>query len=300
MNKDIEIVVVTFKYDLPQFYLLLLSIKKYLDKDIKIKIFFNYDNQDEYESFLEVKSLVKKHLSEFSVEIIERPQGIVLYGWWSQMILKYYAAYTSDRPWQMVMDSKNFFIRKFNFSDIDFSNNNVPGFFIEKENDIIDDGLSTFDWTVEEIEKCLDFFGEHQKIYPQKIAPVTPWIWKTSVLKEMLDTFWPNCSWLELDKLPSIDWYLYLTWSAGEVHYFPKQTVTGAWGDGTLVDRSYNQLSDEDICFWVKHRFAIDDQTIDVTKKVLKEFNIATEQEIEVWLKMIESVGVLSKIHKYI
>lgn len=289
MNKDIEIVVVTFKYDLPQFYLLLLSIKKYLDKNIKIRIFFNYDDQEEYDSFPEVKLLVEKHLKEFSFEVVERPKGIQVKGWWSQMILKYYAAYTSDRPWQMVMDSKNFFIRKFNFLELDFSNNIMPGFFIGKENDIVDDKLSTYAWTIEEIDKCLEFFGEHQTKRPEIIAPVTPWIWKTSVLKDMLDTIWPNCSWIEISKLPSIDWYLYLTWSADKIRYFPRQTVTGEWGDGSSVLKSYSELSNQDICFWAKHRFAIDERTINITKIVLKEFEVATDEEIKIWLKMIES-----------
>lgn len=282
MNSTIEIVIITFKYDIPQLYLLFLSIKKHLDKHIRIKIIVNYNNKVEYNSLSCITLLAKKHLAEFSFTVIEKPQSIPASGWIGQQILKWYAAYTSDCPWQMVIDSKNFFIRKFNFSDIDFSNNNIPGFPIENKNDT---------WSITELERSFDFIKEHQNIYPQRYAAMTPWIWKTGLIKEMLDTLWPNLDWQKLNELPGTEWFLYISWAAGKVHYFPKQFVTGVWGIGNSSIGAFNGLRNENICFWTKHRFAIDDLTISVTKNVLREFNIATNKEIKIWLRMIKDIS---------
>jgi hypothetical protein len=280
MNNTIELVIITFKYDIPQLYLLLLSIKKYLSKDIHIRIIFNYVDQDQKESLPDVLSLVNEHLKEFSFEIIKKPKKISSSGWISQQILKWYAAYTSTRPWQLVIDSKNFFIREFDFSTIDFDNNKIPGFYIESNNDT---------WSLSELERSFNFVKKHQPVPPQRYAAMTPWIWNTDMIKEMLDTMWPNNVWEQLIELPGTEWFLYLSWVSGKIEYFPKQVVTGIWGIQNSADHAYNGISNHNIYFWTKHRFAIDSRSIFITEQVLKEFNVATDKEIKTWKKLIKT-----------
>jgi hypothetical protein len=282
MNQTIELVIITFKFDLPQFYLLLLSIKKYLYKDIQIKIIVNYNDQDEYNSLSAIKLLASEHLSDFSFTVLEKPLSIPANGWIGQQICKWYAAYTSTCPWQMVIDSKNFFIKEFNFLDIDFLNNNIPGFFQNENCSFLNN----------ELEKSFNFIKEHQSILPQRYAAVTPWIWKTDLIKEMLDTLWPNLAWQKLNELPGTEWFLYISWAAGKVNYFPKQFVTGIWGGRNPADNQlYKGAFNSNICFWTKHRFALDDESINFTKKILKEFSVATDEEIKNWLRMIKDLS---------
>jgi hypothetical protein len=277
-NSNIEFVVVTFYHDLAQFYILCLSIKKYHDKQHKIKIIYNHSgNLVGIDKF---KNIINEHLSNFDIEFLTDPIEITCKhnGWTSQQILKWYLAYNSNAEWQVVLDSKNFYIRPFDIGNL---NNAVPGFEIPK-NDINN-------WSNVELARSYEFLKRFQSIPPQKYAAMTPWIWKPKLIKEMLDTVWPDNMWEQLTELPGTEWFLYLSWIGNRVNYFPKQCVTGIWGIGNNADMAYIGLANNtDICFWTKHRFANDTTSISVTKTVLKEFNVATDIEIDNWLAMIE------------
>lgn len=279
MNNLIEIVVVTFKSDLPQFYLLLLSIKKYLKTDIHIKIVFNYTNQDEYDSFPVFENLTENHLSKYSFELIKQPSHIThSSGWVRQQILKWLMAYESDRPWQMVLDSKNFFIREFDFCNIDYENNIIPGFKFDESTDI---------WSNETLEASSNFIKQYKESNPEPYMAITPWIWKTEIVKEMLDVCWPNRQWETLEILPGTEWFLYLSWASDLVKYYPKQCVTGIWGIRNNGLREVKGLKDnEDICFWVHHRFAKSSVEQGYTKKVLREFSVCSNKEIKRWKEL--------------
>jgi hypothetical protein len=270
--------VVTFYHDLAQFYILCLSIKKYHDKQHKIKIIYNHSgNLVGIDKF---KNIINEHLSNFDIEFLTDPIEITCKhnGWTSQQILKWYLAYNSNAEWQVVLDSKNFYIRPFDIGNL---NNAVPGFEIPK-NDINN-------WSNVELARSYEFLKRFQSIPPQKYAAMTPWIWKPKLIKEMLDTVWPDNMWEQLTELPGTEWFLYLSWIGNRVNYFPKQCVTGIWGIGNNADMAYIGLANNtDICFWTKHRFANDTTSISVTKTVLKEFNVATDIEIDNWLAMIE------------
>jgi hypothetical protein len=279
MNNLIEVVVITFKYDLPQFYLLLLSIKKYLQKDIHIKIVFNYNDHDEYESFPIFEKLINDHLTEHSFELIKKPSHIVASsGWISQQILKWLIAYESDRPWQIVLDSKNFFIREFDFSSIDYENNIIPGFKFDEKTDI---------WSNENLKASRDFITKYKKSEPKPYMALTPWIWKTETVREMLDTCWPNRQWETLEILPGTEWFLYLSWAYDLVKYYPKQVVTGIWGIKNNGGKEVRGLlNNKNICFWVNHRVANSSTETSSTKTVLKMFSVCNEEEIKYWLNL--------------
>jgi hypothetical protein len=271
--------VITFKYDLPQFYLLLLSIKKYLKKDIHIKIVFNYSNQDEYESFPIFDNLINTHLLEYSFEIIKKPSHIIApSGWVSQQILKWLMAYESNRPWQIVLDSKNFFIREFDFSVINYENNIIPGFEFDEKTDV---------WSSENLKVSRDFIKQYKESEPQPYMALTPWIWKTEAVREMLDTCWPDRQWEMLEVLPGTEWFLYLSWVHDLVKYYPKQVVTGIWGiRNNGAKEVKGLLNNKDICFWVNHRVANNSIETNFTKNVLKTFSVCNDDEIKYWLNL--------------
>jgi hypothetical protein len=114
---------------------------------------------------------------------------------------------------------------------------------------------------------------------------MTPWIWNTTKIKEMLDTVWPNTTWKHLKKLPGTEWFLYLAWIGNDIKYHPKQFVTGIWGiennEVSLLEGSYNP----NISFWTSHRFATSDKSLEMTEQVIRNAKIANDQEIVQWLE---------------
>jgi hypothetical protein len=276
MNKhSIEFTVITFLYDLPQFYLLCLSIKKYHNRDYKIRVIYNYDDSTQLDQSVMFKTLIEQYLSEFNLEFSIKPLNFGGAGWHAQQLLKWHSAYTSDAEWQVVLDTKNFYIKSFDSLDsMEFVQ--VPGFAFPREDA----------WIQQELDKSHNFLASYQPTYPQKFSAMTPWIWNTKKVKDMLDTVWPNLAWQSLEQLPGTEWFLYLAWIGNDIQYHPKQIVSGLWGDGVVdADRS-QQLENSDVCFWTHHRFVGTDTAMETTKKVIRAADIASEDQIQVWLDL--------------
>lgn len=274
----IEFILVTFYYDLPQFYLLCLSIKKYHNKDYKIRIVYNYDIETELVAVDDFLKIIKDHLSEFNVEFTIKPPEFYGAGWDTQQLLKWHLAYTSNVEWQVVLDSKNFYIKPFTLLDtLEFKE--IPGFAFPKD--------ST--WIQAELDRSFKFLESTQLEHPQKYSAMTPWIWNTKKIKEMLDTGWPNSSWKKLKKLPGTEWFLYLAWIGNDIKYYPCQIVSGIWGN-CITDVSTDWIMFTEcstISFWTHHRFAISDTAITITESIIRESNIATNDEINQWKYLI-------------
>jgi len=271
---NVEFVLVTFFYDLAQFYMLCLSMKKYHNTDYKIRIIYNYDKETELVAVDDFLKIIKDHLSNFDVEFLIKPPEFNGAGWDTQQLLKWYLAYTSAAEWQVVLDSKNFYIRPFDLLDtLDFTE--IPGFAFPERNQ----------WIQQELDRSFKFLESYQPEYPQKYSAMTPWIWNTTKIKEMLDTVWPDNTWKYLKKLPGTEWFLYLAWIGNSIKYHPKQFVTGIWGiennDSSLQKGSYKTH----ISFWTYHRFATSDKSLEMTEQVIRNAKIANDQEIEQWIE---------------
>jgi hypothetical protein len=271
---NVEFVLVTFFYDLAQFYMLCLSMKKYHNKDYKIRIIYNYDKETELVAVDDFLKIIKDHLSEFDVEFTIKPPEFNGTGWDTQQLIKWYLAYTSTVEWQVVLDSKNFYIKPFDLLDtLDFKE--IPGFAFPDNQK----------WIQQELDRSFKFLESYQPEHPQKYSAMTPWIWNTQKIKEMLDTVWPNSSWKKLKKLPGTEWFLYLAWVGNSIKYYPKQCVSGIWGiennDASLLEG----LDNLDISFWTSHRFAKSDKSLEMTEQVIRNAEIANDQEITQWLE---------------
>jgi hypothetical protein len=271
---NVEFILVTFLYDLAQFYILCLSIKKYHNKKYKIRIVYNYDNEIELVAVDEFLKIIKDHLSEFDVEFTIKPPEFDGVGWDTQQLLKWYLAYTSNAEWQVVLDSKNFYIKPFTLLDI-LEFNEIPGFVFPEDDD----------WIQRELDRSFKFLESYQPKYPQKYSAMTPWIWNTQKIKEMLDTVWPNGSWKKLKKLPGTEWFLYLAWIGNDIKYYSRQIVSGIWGNCITDVRTDKVMFTEysNIYFWTHHRFAASDDAVLITESIIRESNIATDKEIKHW-----------------
>ena len=271
---NIEFILVTFFYDLAQFYMLCLSIKKHHNKKYKIRIVYNYDNEKELVAVDDFLKIIDDHLLDFDVEFLIKPPEFDGAGWDTQQLLKWYLAYTSKVEWQVVLDSKNFYIKPFELLDtLDFKE--IPGFAFPKEDE----------WIQQELDRSFKFLESYQLVPPQKYSAMTPWIWNTNKIKEMLDTVWPNSSWKKLKKLPGTEWFLYLGWIGKDIKYYPCQVVNGIWGD-CITDISTNKVmftKYSNVCFWTHHRFATSDNALAITESIITESNIATDKEIAQW-----------------
>lgn len=271
---NVEFVLVTFFYDLAQFYILCLSIKKYHNKNHKIRIVYNYDSETELVAVDDFLKIIKDHLSNFDVEFIIKPPEFNGEGWDTQQLLKWYLAYTSTVEWQVVLDSKNFYIKPFELLDtLDFKE--IPGFAFPKEDK----------WIQQELDRSFKFLESYQLVPPQKYSAMTPWIWNTNKIKEMLDIVWPNSSWKKLKKLPGTEWFLYLGWIGKDIKYYSCQIVTGIWGD-CITDIGTNKVmftNASNVCFWTHHRFATSINALTITESIIRESNIATDIEIAQW-----------------
>jgi len=278
-NHSIEYIVITFYYDLAQFYMLCLSMKKYHDKQHKIKIIYNHDG--DLKGFDEFEKIVKDHLSELDVEFIEKPPEVTCNsgGWTSQQILKWYLAYYSTADWQVVLDSKNFYIRPYKIGNLA---QGVPGFAIPNED--------ARHWSTTELSRSYDYVKHIRLGVPQKYAAMTPWIWSPEKIREMLDSLWPDRAWITLNNLPGTEWFLYLAWIGDSIKYYPKQCVSGIWGreqhDVGLLAGSRNPR----ISFWTSHRFATSDKSLKMTEEVIRNAGIATDIEIVQWLLYIDEL----------
>jgi hypothetical protein len=270
----VEFVLVTFFHDLAQFYILCLSIKHHHNKKYKIRIVYNYDNETELVAVDDFLKIINDHLSEFDVEFTIKPSEFNGVGWDTQQLLKWHLAYTSTTEWQVVLDSKNFYIKSFELLDtLDFKE--IPGFVFPKEDE----------WIQQELDKSFKFLESYQPEYPQKYSAMTPWIWNTNKIKEMLDTVWPNNTWKNLKKLPGTEWFLYLSWIGNDIKYYPNQVVTGIWGDcNTNISTDKVMFTKaSNVCFWTHHRFAKSNTAVEITESIIREANIATEIEIQQW-----------------
>lgn len=271
---SIEFIVITFYYDLAQFYMLCLSMKKYHDKQYKIKIIYNHDGDligvDEFEK------IVKDHLHEFDVEFFSKPDEITCNrgGWTSQQILKWYLAYHSTVDWQVVLDSKNFYIRPYEITNL---KDGVPGFAIP-DGDIEN-------WSRAELIRSYDYLQGVRPERPQEYAAMTPWIWNTNKIREMLDSLWPECTWIKLNSIPGTEWFLYLAWIGNSIKYYPKQHVSGIWGIENNDVSLLEGLDNPDISFWTSHRFAMSNKSLEMTEQVIRNAEIANDREIAQWLE---------------
>ena len=274
----VEFIVITFYYDMAQFYMLCLSIKKHHNKDYKIRIVYNYDNETELSAVDDFLKIIDDQLLNFDVEFMIKPPEFDGAGWDTQQLIKWYLAYTSTVEWQVVLDSKNFYTKPFDLLDtLDFKE--IPGFAFP-DNEI---------WIRQELDRSFKFLESYQPEHPQKYSAMTPWIWNTTKIKEMLDTVWPNSSWKKLKKLPGTEWFLYLSWIGNSIRYYPRQCVTGIWGDCISDKRLVDGIGNKDICFWTHHRFATSDESLELTKQVIKYSDIATDTEIAQWQRYRES-----------
>ena len=274
INPNVEFIVVTFYYDLAQFYMLCLSIKKHHNKKYKIRIVYNYDDETELGAVDDFLKIIDDHLSDVDVEFMIKPLEFDGSGWDTQQLLKWYLAYTSTVEWQVVLDSKNFYIKPFDLLDtLDFKE--IPGF-------IFPDNQK---WIQQELDRSFKFLESYQPEYPQKYSAMTPWIWNTQKIKEMLDTVWPNATWKYLKKLPGTEWFLYLAWIGNSIKYYPEQVVTGIWGIENNDISLLEGLNDPDISFWTSHRFAKSDKSLEMTEHVIRNAEIANDQEIAQWLE---------------
>jgi len=273
-NQSIEYIVITFYYDLAQFYMLCLSMKKYHDKQHKIKIIYNHDG--DLIGFDEFEKIVKDHLSELDVEFIKKPYAVTCNGggWTSQQILKWYLAYFSKAEWQVVLDSKNFYIRPHEIGNLE---EGVPGFAIPPGD--------VKNWSRTELVRSYDYLKDIRPEWPQNYAAMTPWIWNTNKIREMLDSLWPDCAWIKLNSIPGTEWFLYLAWIGNSIKYYPRQCVSGIWGIENNDVSLLEGLDNPDIKFWTSHRYAKSDKSLAMTEQVIRNAGIATDQEIAQWLE---------------
>lgn len=273
-SNSVEFIVVTFYYDLAQFYMLCLSIKKHHNNKYKIRIVYNYDDETELSAVDDFLKIIDDQLLNFDVEFMIKPPEFDGAGWDTQQLLKWYLAYTSTVEWQVVLDSKNFYIKPFDLLDtLDFKE--IPGFAFP-DNEI---------WIRQELDRSFKFLESYQPEYPQKYSAMTPWIWNTQKIKEMLDIVWPNSYWKKLKKLPGTEWFLYLAWIGNSIKYYPEQVVTGIWGIENNDINLLEGLGNPDISFWTSHRFATSDKSLEMTEQVVRNAEIANDQEIAQWLE---------------
>lgn len=283
--EDIELSIVTFKYDIPNTYMQFLTLGKNLTSRTKIKIYYNYENKkDEVYEVLLIKKYIKKFLKNHNVKFYLKPVIIEKStAWYSQQLIKWYSAYHSECKYQMVLDSKNFLFRPFSLDEIDLSN--LPAF----GKDITDH------WTQETINHCQNFIFEKTKTHRrgQSIDALTPWIWDNYKVKEMLDTLWPDKEWYTLsDDFLVSEWLLYITWVEQSVNYNINHHLTiGLWGDidtdNTVLDEYANLFKKNDqYKFWTHHRMQNKHQHSEITKKLINEFDICNETEYMHWIKL--------------
>jgi hypothetical protein len=241
---------------------------------LKIKIIYNYDKN--LIGFDRFEDIVKEHLHEFDVTFFSKPGEVTCTegGWTSQQILKWYLAYHSTVDWQVVLDSKNFYIRPYEIGNLE---EGVPGFAIP-------DG-DVKNWSRAELVRSYDHLKSIRPEWPQKYAAMTPWIWNTSKVREMLDSLWPERAWEKLNNIPGTEWFLYLAWIGNSVKYYPKQCVSGIWGIENNDVSLLLGLDNPDISFWTSHRFAKSDKSLEMTEQVIRNAGIANDQEIAQWLE---------------
>lgn len=281
---DFEISIVTFKYDIPNTYLQFITLGKNLTTKTKIQVYYNYENLNDEESEIRlVKRYIKVFLKSHDVTLHLKSSIIKNSGAWiSQQKIKWYSAYVSTAKYQLVLDSKNFLFRPLSLDNI--STEYPPAF----GKDITDE------WTRETIDHCRNFIFEKTGTNRRgpSIDAITPWIWDTEKVKEMLDTLWPNMSWCELheDEFLVSEWLLYITWIEHSINYDENNHLTiGMWGevDNDVLIKFADQFrKNTRYKFWTHHRMKNDPQHFKITKRLIKENNICSKNQYETWLAL--------------
>jgi hypothetical protein len=283
--KDIEISIITFKHDIPNTYMQFLSLGKNLSSKTKIVVYYNYENKNTEEKEINLVQLyIKKFLSQHDVTFLLKPTAINnSQGWISQQLIKWYSAYCSKVKYQVVLDSKNFLLKPFSLDDI--SIDHPPAF----GKDITDE------WTKETLDHCKQLIFEKTGTNRQgsSIDAITPWIWDTKKVKEMLDTLWPNMSWCEIhhDNFLVSEWLLYITWIEDSINYDTQgHLTTGLWGAGISNNDSIELAklfrNVHNIKFWTHHRIQNNPIHYKVTRRLLKEYNVCSKSEYNHWIEL--------------
>lgn len=253
----VTLITVVHEYDTPQIFLQAHSLLKHWKGDKSWVIYTDDTFALEF---------VSKHILPLMIGWnvkISNKEYKATDGWIRQQIAKLYESSQVQTEYSLILDAKNFLIKS---ADIDT---------------FLDSGI----WCME-LEDC-SFYQKNMLISENFLgiknngkipASITPWVWKTDIVKEVITKI-PNFD--QWETIPGSEWFLYWLVAQDKVKWISKGWVAGLWSGKQFVKISRKKINDldnlNDLYWWTHHRGHISTKARLATKSILLKSKTITD-----------------------
>ena len=258
-TKDITLVYIVCREDLPNLYLSLCSIKQNWVGNKKILII--EDNQTNKVNSLEVvKSINFNHT--WDIKILQGDRLTLEFGWDRQQIYKLTSQLHTTTSWSIILDCKNMLIKpESGNSFINETTVYVPGLNIKI--------TQTNEW------------GEQSRVYSKSLVngvdtnikpfTLTPFVFNRELTNELNSKFNYN----ELTELKFTEFYLYWYYTNTKLPYTAHYVNSGAYAENINID-----IPEETIILNIHRRHAKNKQLIQQLTNILLEKSVVNAQQV--------------------
>lgn len=282
-----EIIIVTYSSDICLLYYNLLSLRKnwHGDKNLTIVI---EDNKIGTKRWCQIESA--KILQGWNINILMPPKIAARDGWHRQQVLKLWAASISKYEYVVILDCKNILVNSYSFNENFEDKVQLINLYREEHVNEYDKGVwklacSIFEKNYDEISKCFS---------------VTPFIWKTDILKSMIK-FLKKERQLDIYKYDAFDWYessLYWAYAQDKIKYkrSERDLVVGQNGgigeEFTLSNSNFKlelyRNENEHVPIFNFHRFHIIKENFNTLNEYLISKDIITSNDVSIFQMLFE------------
>jgi hypothetical protein len=260
-----RVLTITHTDDLPQLLLQAASLEKFWKGSRYWTIVIESEGlgQKKCSDFIEQK-IRPMFSSNWTVKVVSPKCNLETVGWHRQQLYKLVYSASNSEEWVLVLDAKNFLIRPINESFF-VAGNKIRHLPIFTDNEF--NKTSHID--------SREVLGITDNDIPI-VSPMTPWVWKSSDIKELLDRTGISLSkWVDNR---AAEYCLFWNMFYKKYRWEPDMFASGFWANEcpydfaeTLVDKVKDC---PDIKIWVHHRYAYDPILRNMTSEVLKSVGI--------------------------
>lgn len=274
----VTLITAVHKYDTPNIFLQAHSLLKHWEGDKNWIIY-----ADDIAAFKFVTDHILPLMSGWNVRVTNKKYK-ASDGWIRQQIVKIYESSQVQTDYSLILDSKNFLIKPASMDT--FLNGGI--WFME---------LKDCDFYKENMHVSENLLGFKNKI---KIpASITPWIWKTTIVNELICKL-PNFD--QWETVPGTEWFLYWLIAQDKVEWISKGWVSGLWAGDQFIKQSQQTVESlpdlVELYWWAHHHTHISIDAKNITKSLLLTTEtIANQDLLEKWDSMIDELSTKDENH---
>jgi hypothetical protein len=203
-------------------------------------------------------------------------------GWERQQMFKLYYAATAEEDWTLILDAKNFLVKRTDESFFLRDNNSVVYLprFVDNE---------FYHRTTEPAKQLLGITDD----FPPS-ASITPWVFNKKEVFELIKLLGIDQEHWPVGK--ATEFTLYWHWVYRKFNWIPIQFVTGLWDGNYSCDKLNFNVPDEqgvstneNIRFWTHHRYVTHPDLRMFTQRILSNAGLS-KIVVEQWDKEFKTL----------